>query len=47
MANLPPLLPRATAVRFVFAPLLGGYGQIDDVYVDPRNRAYGPYSPGG
>jgi hypothetical protein len=25
-----------TAVRFKFAPILGGNWQIDDVYVDPR-----------
>ncbi len=37
MANLLPLLPPdMTAVRFKFAPLLGGSWQIDDVYVDPR-----------
>jgi hypothetical protein len=36
-ANLLPLLPPdMTAVRFKFAPLLGGSWQIDDVYVDPR-----------
>ena len=40
VANLLPLLPPdMTAVRFKFAPLLGGSWQIDDVYVDPRNRA--------
>ena len=40
IANLLPLLPPdQTAVRFKFAPLLGGSWQIDDVYVDPRNRA--------
>jgi len=40
VANLLPLLPPdRTAVRFKFAPLLGGSWQIDDVYVDPRNRA--------
>lgn len=37
VANLLPLLPNdKTAVRFVFAPLLGGAWQVDDVYVDPR-----------
>jgi hypothetical protein len=37
IANLLPLLPPdMTAVRFKFAPLLGGSWQIDDVYVDPR-----------
>lgn len=37
VANLLPLLPPdMTAVRFKFAPLLGGSWQIDDVYVDPR-----------
>jgi hypothetical protein len=40
VANLLPLLPPdQTAVRFRFAPLLGGSWQIDDVYVDPRGRA--------
>lgn len=40
LANLLPLLPPdQTAVRFRFAPLLGGSWQIDDVYVDPRARA--------
>jgi hypothetical protein len=39
VANLLPLLPPdMTAVRFKFAPLLGGDWQIDDVYVDPRNK---------
>ncbi len=39
VANLLPLLPPdMTAVRFTFRPLLGGAWQIDDVYVDPRNR---------
>jgi hypothetical protein len=39
VANLLPLLPPdMTAVRFKFAPLLGGSWQIDDVYVDPRMR---------
>jgi len=39
IANLLPLLPPdMTAVRFRFAPLLGGAWQIDDVYVDPRAR---------
>ena len=38
VANLLPLLPPdQTAVRFMFAPLLGGAWQIDDVYVDPRS----------
>jgi hypothetical protein len=37
VANLLPLLPPdMTAVRFKFAPQLGGSWQIDDVYVDPR-----------
>jgi hypothetical protein len=40
VANLLPLLPPdQTSVRFKFAPILGGAWQIDDVYVDPRNRA--------
>jgi hypothetical protein len=40
VANLLPLLPPdMTAVRFRFAPLLGGSWQVDDVYVDPRARA--------
>jgi hypothetical protein len=40
VANLLPLLPPdQTAVRFRFAPVLGGSWQIDDVYVDPRARA--------
>jgi hypothetical protein len=39
VANLLPLLPPdMTAVRFRFAPLLGGTWQVDDVYVDPRSR---------
>jgi hypothetical protein len=39
VANLLPLLPPdMTAVRFRFAPLLGGTWQVDDVYVDPRAR---------
>ena len=38
VANLLPLLPPdRTAVRFKFAPLLGGAWQVDDVYVDPRS----------
>jgi hypothetical protein len=38
IANLLPLLPPdQTAVRFKFAPLLGGSWQVDDVYVDPRS----------
>jgi hypothetical protein len=37
VANLLPLLPPdQTAVRFKFAPILGGDWQVDDVYVDPR-----------
>jgi hypothetical protein len=37
VANLLPLFPPdMTAVRFKFAPLLGGSWQIDDIYVDPR-----------
>jgi hypothetical protein len=40
IANLLPLLPPdRTAVRFRFAPLLGGAWQVDDVYVDPVHRA--------
>jgi hypothetical protein len=40
IANLLPLLPPdRTAVRFRFAPILGGNWQIDDVYVDPMRRA--------
>ena len=40
IANLLPLSRRTmTAVRFKFAPLLGGNWQIDDVYVDPRSPA--------
>ena len=40
LANLLPLLPPdMTAVRFTFAPILGGEWQIDDVYVDPRARS--------
>ncbi len=39
IANLLPLLPPdMTAVRFKFAPILGGEWQIDDVYVDPRAK---------
>ena len=39
VANLLPLLPPdMTAVRFMFAPFLGGDWQIDDVYVDPRSQ---------
>ena len=39
VANLLPLLPPdMTAVRFKFAPILGGEWQIDDVYVDPRAK---------
>ena len=48
VANLLPLLPPdMTAVRFKFAPLLGGAWQIDDVYVDPRSRGLDAYRPGG
>jgi hypothetical protein len=40
VANLLPLLPPdRTAVRFTFAPLLGGSWRVDDVYVDPLHRA--------
>jgi hypothetical protein len=40
LVNLLPLLPPdMTAVRFKFAPILGGAWQIDDVYVDPRARS--------
>jgi len=40
LVNLLPLLPPdMTAVRFKFAPILGGEWQIDDVYVDPRARS--------
>jgi hypothetical protein len=38
LANLLPPAGEYTKVRFVFAPLLGGNWQIDDVYVDPRMR---------
>ena len=39
LVNLLPLLPPdMTAVRFKFAPILGGEWQIDDVYVDPRGK---------
>jgi hypothetical protein len=38
VANLLPPAGQYTKVRFVFAPLLGGSWQIDDVYVDPRMR---------
>jgi hypothetical protein len=39
VANLLPLLPPdRTAVKFTFAPLLGGSWQVDDVYVDPVHR---------
>ena len=48
IANLLPLLPPdMTAVRFKFAPILGGEWQIDDVYVDPRAKYVGAYRPGG
>jgi hypothetical protein len=41
IANLLPLLPPdRTAVRFKFAPLLGGDWQVDDVYVDPFSRVH-------
>ncbi len=40
VANLLPLLPPdMTAVRFKFAPILGGTFQLDDVYVDPWARS--------
>jgi len=40
VGNLLPLLPGdRTAVKFTFAPLLGGSWQVDDVYVDPFHRA--------
>jgi hypothetical protein len=40
VANLLPLLPPdQTAVKFRFAPILGGSWQVDDVYVDPMHRA--------
>jgi hypothetical protein len=40
LANLLPLLPgQMTPVQFRFTPLLGGTYWIDDVYVDPKNRA--------
>jgi hypothetical protein len=40
LANLLPLLPgQMTPVQFRFTPLLGGTYWIDDVYVDPRQRA--------
>jgi hypothetical protein len=36
IANLLPLLPPdKTAIKFKFAPILGGDWQLDDVYVDP------------
>jgi hypothetical protein len=39
IANVLPLLPPdQTAVRFKFAPILGGAWQVDDVFVDPRMR---------
>ena len=48
LANLLPLLPPdMTAVRFKFAPILGGEWQIDDVYVDPRGAFVGTIVPGG
>jgi hypothetical protein len=41
VANLLPLLPPdRTAVKFTFAPLLGGSWQVDDVYVDPFARVH-------
>jgi hypothetical protein len=41
VANLLPLLPPdRTAVKFTFAPLLGGSWQVDDVYVDPVARVH-------
>src|SRR3954454_11093642 len=40
LANLLPLLPgQMTPVQFRFTPLLGATFWVDDVYVDPRNRA--------
>ena len=39
VANLLPLLPPdQTAVKFRFAPILGGSWQVDDVYVDPMRH---------
>jgi hypothetical protein len=38
LVNYLPPAREYTAVRFVLAPLLGGW-RVDDVYVDPRNRA--------
>jgi hypothetical protein len=38
LANLLPPVNEQTKVRFVFAPLLGGEWNVDDVYVDPRAR---------
>jgi hypothetical protein len=41
VANLLPLLPPdRTAVKFSFAPLLGGSWQVDDVFVDPFARVH-------
>lgn len=41
IANLLPLLPPdRTAVKFTFAPLLGGSWQVDDVFVDPFARVH-------
>jgi hypothetical protein len=41
VANLLPLLPNdRTAVKFTFAPLLGGSWQVDDVFVDPFARVH-------
>jgi hypothetical protein len=40
LANLLPLLPgQMTPVQFRFTPLLGATWWIDDVYVDPKQRA--------
>lgn len=40
IANLLPLLPgQATPVQFRFTPVGGSSWWIDDLYVDPRNRA--------
>jgi hypothetical protein len=40
LANLLPLLPgQMTPVQFRFTPIGGSAWWIDDVYVDPRNRA--------
>ena len=40
LANLLPLLPnQMTPVQFRFTPVGGSTWSVDDVYVDPRNRA--------